>query len=181
VAKGEIELRRQYVDLNACALGAVEATLPVTSQGHTLNVQTCSEMLPIHVDPVRIEQVLDNLLLNAAKFTAPGGTITLRTFRDGDIAVVRVDDTGIGIRPENLESVFDLFVQEQTTLARTSGGLGIGLTLVKRLVEIHGGSVTPFSGREGTQGRCRCNNRVSARTSGSVSIFHTSPSTSSIS
>jgi len=170
---GKIELRRQYVDLNACALGAVEATLPITSQqGHTLNVQTCSEMLPIHVDPVRIEQVLDNLLLNAAKFTAPGGTITLRTFRDGDTAVARVDDTGIGIRPENLESVFDLFVQEQTTLARTSGGLGIGLTLVKRLVEIHGGTVMLSSGGDGLGTRVEIRLPLASRPVGADAATH---------
>ncbi|MDQ6618080.1 MAG: ATP-binding protein [Pseudomonadota bacterium] len=140
---GKIDLRPQDVDLNACATSAVEAALPATiGKGHTVNVETASEMLPVRVDPVRIEQVLDNLILNAGKFTPPGGTITVRTFQDGDTAVAAVEDNGVGIKPENLNSVFDLFVQEETSLARSTGGLGIGLTLVKRLVEIHGGTVS---------------------------------------
>ncbi|HZP85972.1 MAG TPA: ATP-binding protein [Burkholderiales bacterium] len=140
---GKFELRVQQVDLQACVTAAIEASASITgSQRHTVVVQLAQTALPIMADPVRIEQVLGNVIVNAAKFTPSGGTITIRTWRDDDSAVVCVEDNGIGIKPENLGSVFDLFVQEESSLARSPGGLGIGLTLVKRLVKIHGGAVS---------------------------------------
>ena len=104
-------------------------------------------------DPVRIEQVLGNLVVNAAKFTPEGGAIEVESAREGGQAVVRVRDNGNGIRADMLASVFDLFVQDEGSLARTQGGLGIGLTLAKRLVELHGGSVCAESAGIG-QGSC---------------------------
>ena len=92
-------------------------------------------------DRVRLEQVAINLLNNAAKFTDPGGRITVKAFREGAEAVLRVSDTGIGMAPELLPQVFELFTQGQRDLDRSEGGLGIGLTIAKRLVELHGGTV----------------------------------------
>jgi CheY-like chemotaxis protein len=92
-------------------------------------------------DPTRLEQILDNLLSNAAKYTKPGGRIEVSAERQGDEAVLRVRDTGVGISPEMLPRVFDLFAQAERSLDRAEGGLGIGLTLVRSLVELHGGSV----------------------------------------
>ena len=103
------------------------------------------EPVPLEADAARLEQVLANLLNNAAKYTEPGGRIELEAGREGDEAFVRVRDTGIGIAPELLPRVFDLFTQAERSLDRSQGGLGIGLTLVRRLVELHGGSVAASS------------------------------------
>lgn len=96
-------------------------------------------------DPVRIEQAISNLIVNAAKFTPDGGSIEIVTAREPDAAVVRVSDSGVGIEPAMIDSIFELFAQGRVSLARSEGGLGIGLTLVKRLVEQHGGSVSAAS------------------------------------
>jgi CheY-like chemotaxis protein len=95
----------------------------------------------LHADPARLDQVVVNLLTNAAKYTDPGGRIWLTVAREGDEAVLRVRDTGVGIDPELLPRIFDLFTQAEKSLDRSQGGLGIGLCLVQRLVEMHGGSV----------------------------------------
>jgi signal transduction histidine kinase len=102
------------------------------------------------VDKVRIAQVFSNLLNNAAKFTETGGKVTVRARREGDDAVVTVRDTGIGISPEQLPHVFELFSQIDRTVARSEGGLGLGLALVDRLVEMHGGNVQAISAGVGT-------------------------------
>jgi CheY-like chemotaxis protein len=99
------------------------------------------EPLVVDADPVRLEQVLTNLLTNANKYTEPGGAIWLTAVREGSAVVVRVRDTGIGISSELLPRVFDLFTQAETARDRPGGGLGIGLTVVKRLVELHGGTI----------------------------------------
>src|SRR5207237_6298420 len=96
-------------------------------------------------DPERLVQVIANLLNNAAKYTGKGGQIRLTARRSGDEVVISVRDTGIGIAPEVLPRIFDLFVQADRSLARSQGGLGIGLTLVRRLVELHGGAVSASS------------------------------------
>jgi CheY-like chemotaxis protein len=96
-------------------------------------------------DPARLEQVVSNLLDNALKYTPPGGQVTVRIEQAGDDAVLRVRDSGEGIRGDLLDRIFDLFVQEPQALDRTRGGLGLGLTLVRRLVELHGGSVAAAS------------------------------------
>jgi signal transduction histidine kinase len=139
---GKVELRRESLDLNQAATAAAETCMPLTgARGHTVTLRLAPQPLTVTADPVRIEQVLGNLVGNAAKFTPDGGEIEIESAREGSQAVVRVRDNGNGIRRDLLASVFDLFVQDEGSLARTQGGLGIGLTLVRRLVELHGGSV----------------------------------------
>lgn len=116
---------------------------------HQLAVLLPHESLWLHADPTRLEQILTNLLHNAAKYTPEGGMIALSAERDRGEVVVRVRDNGIGIRADMLARVFELFVQSEQTLDRAQGGLGIGLTLVKRLVEMHGGVVAAQSAGPG--------------------------------
>src|SRR5262249_4070025 len=112
---------------------------------HQLNVRVPRESLPLDADPVRLAQVVGNLLTNAAKYTERGGRLWLTAERDGDLALVRVRDTGIGIAPAMLPRMFELFVQGEHPPSRSEGGLGIGLTLVKNLVEMHNGTVEAHS------------------------------------
>jgi two-component system, sensor histidine kinase len=143
---GKVELRPQRTDLNDSVAAAVESCAALTAgYRHAVNLQLARHPLPVRADPVRLEQAVCNLLVNAAKFTPEGGSIEVATRLDRDAAVVAVKDNGMGIKPEMLESIFDLFTQDAVPLARTKGGLGIGLTLVKRLIELHGGTVRAFS------------------------------------
>lgn len=142
VARGKIRLDRQLVDASSIIDGAVMKAGPtLASRQHELSVAPCDEPLPILVDPMRMEQVLTNLLINAAKYTPDGGQISVGVDADGDSAVFTVRDNGIGIAQEMLPRVFDLFVQIDANGKNSDGGLGIGLALVKKLVEMHGGSV----------------------------------------
>jgi PAS domain S-box-containing protein len=144
-----IELERKPVDLSSVLAAAVEATAPMMlERRHRLKVVSD---LPVAVrgDAARLQQCLVNLLSNAAKYTDAGGEIRLTLARDGHEAVVAVTDHGAGIAPDVLPVVFDLFVQSARTLDRAQGGLGIGLSVVKRLVEMHGGRVTARSGGVG--------------------------------
>ena len=144
--RGKIELRKREEELGPIVQGAVETTRPVLEQkGHRLTVTLPGEPVFLEADATRIEQVLANLLHNAAKFTDPGGKIDLAVEIDGPLVVLRVRDGGQGIEPELLPRIFDLFVQEDRSLARSHGGLGIGLTLVRSLVERHGGTVEAHS------------------------------------
>ncbi|HYH47761.1 MAG TPA: ATP-binding protein, partial [Thermoanaerobaculia bacterium] len=144
--RGRIELRRRKEELGPIVQGAVETTRPVLEQkGHRLTVSLPAEPVYLEADATRIEQVLANLLHNAAKFTDPGGKIDLSVEAEGPQVVLRVRDDGQGIEPELLPRIFDLFVQEDRSLARSHGGLGIGLTLVRSLVERHGGTVEAHS------------------------------------
>ena len=139
---GKVELRRQPVDLNECIASAVEACMAFTSSHrHTVRLSPAPEPVWVSADPVRLEQCIGNLIVNAAKFTPDGGSIVVEATRDHDQGLVAVTDTGMGIKPEMIDAIFDLFTQDGVELARTQGGLGIGLTLVKRLVELHGGTV----------------------------------------
>jgi CheY-like chemotaxis protein len=143
---GKVDLRLERVNMNQSVASAVESCAPMTkAQNHQVTVSLAKEPLTVIAEPVRIEQVLGNLIVNAAKFTGAGGTIAIEAGREGAFALVTVTDTGRGMTPEALGTVFDLFVQEDSSLARTQGGLGIGLTLVKRLVELHGGAVRAWS------------------------------------
>ncbi|HET7729437.1 MAG TPA: ATP-binding protein [Usitatibacter sp.] len=143
---GKVELRLQEVDLNAAASAAVETCAPITAaQRHKVGVGLAPSPVVVMADSVRLEQILGNLLINAAKFTPPGGTITIDVRREAERGVVAVRDNGVGIEREMLDSVFELFVQGERSLARTEGGLGIGLTLVRRLVELHHGRVKVWS------------------------------------
>jgi signal transduction histidine kinase len=143
---GKMELRPERIDLNQSISAAAEACVAITgAQRHLVTLRLAPEPLTVLADPVRIEQVLGNLIVNAAKFTGAGGSITVEAAREADFGVITVSDTGRGMAPEVVGSVFDLFVQEDDSLARSQGGLGIGLTLVKRLVELHGGEVRATS------------------------------------
>jgi CheY-like chemotaxis protein len=143
---GKIELRRQRADLSELAAAAVESCTPATTdQSHQVTLRTARQAVPVLVDPVRLEQAICNLVVNAAKFTPTGGSITVETGVEGGYGLVAVTDNGVGIRPDMLESIFDLFTQSDVTIDRSKGGLGIGLTLVKRLVEMHGGTVKALS------------------------------------
>jgi signal transduction histidine kinase len=154
VTSGKVRLRLEAVDLRAAVEAAVETSRPqVEAGGHALAVRLPDEPLPLHADPTRVAQVVANLLTNAAKYTPEGGRIEVAAGREGGRAVVRVTDTGMGIPPDMLPRVFDLFTQVGKHLERSQGGLGIGLALVKKLVEMHGGEVTadsPGPGRGST-------------------------------
>jgi two-component system, sensor histidine kinase len=146
---GKVNLQKKPLDLNASIASAAEACLSLmTTRGHAVEVRLAREPLTIMADPVRIEQIVGNLLTNAAKFTPEGGNIIVEALGDEDTASVLVSDTGIGLRADMLSTVFDLFAQDNQTIERAGGGLGIGLTIVKRLVELHGGGVSVAS--EGT-------------------------------
>ena len=121
---------------------AIESARPlIEERGHTLSVSIERGQLSLHADTARVEQIVVNLLTNAAKYTESGGKIWLTARSDGEWAVVSVRDNGTGIQPERLPEMFELFSQGDRTLARSEGGLGIGLTIVQKLTEMHGGSV----------------------------------------
>jgi PAS domain S-box-containing protein len=142
VVRGKIELRREPVSLQAIIASAVETAQPlIDARGHRLNVALPSEPLSVYGDSVRLVQVLGNLLNNSAKYTEPGGQITLSARPEAGQAVVSVQDNGAGIPPNMMGRVFEPFVQVQDSGRGAQGGLGIGLTLVKTLIELHGGKV----------------------------------------
>jgi signal transduction histidine kinase len=142
ISQGKIVLKLERVELSAVVNLAIERARPVLQRfGHGLRLSTPSSPVMVEADSARLAQSIDNLLNNAAKFTDPGGQIELIVARDGADAVITVRDQGVGIAPHQLPSIFDLFMQADTSLERVTSGLGIGLTLVKRLVELHGGSV----------------------------------------
>ena len=142
ITRGKVELRRERVFVADVVELAVHATESLfASRGQTLTVNLPQEPLMLDADSARLAQVLGNLLQNAAKYSDAGAKTELSVLRDAGEVVVRVRDQGIGLRPQMLNKVFDLFVQEAPASDRALGGLGIGLTLVKRLVEMHGGTV----------------------------------------
>lgn len=144
--QGKIQLQKSPVDFATVVAHAVEISTPlIEAKKHRLAVNLPDEPVRLKGDPTRLEQVVANLLNNAAKYSEPGGTITLTVAREGDELITRVADTGIGLSADMLGRVFDLFTQADLSLDRTQGGLGIGLTLVRSLVELHGGSVTVHS------------------------------------
>jgi PAS domain S-box-containing protein len=146
VSQGKVQLQQERVDLNVLLQQAVEATRPtIVEKRHTLALASTPQPLVLEADPTRIVQVFGNLINNAAKYTDDGGHIAITsTLEDGE-AVVSVRDDGVGMAPDLLTRAFDLFVQETRSLDRAQGGLGIGLTLVRTLVKMHGGSVRAFS------------------------------------
>jgi PAS domain S-box-containing protein len=146
VMRGKIELRKEPVELATVVARAVEtAQALIEAQEHELVIDLADESLLLDADPVRLTQVIGNLLTNAAKYTEAHGHIWVTARRIGDEAIVRVRDSGIGIAAEMLSHVFELFVQVDHAASRSQGGLGIGLTLVKNLVEMHNGSVEAHS------------------------------------
>lgn len=146
VVRGKLDLRRTLFPLNRAVEQAVQTVRPtLEAQGHQLAVELPREPIFLEADEARIVQVLVNLLNNAVKYTERGGKITVSATREGDEAVLRVRDTGVGIEPEMLSAIFDLFTQIGRSLHRAQGGLGIGLTLVRQLVEMHRGRVSVHS------------------------------------
>ncbi|WP_406694927.1 ATP-binding protein [Singulisphaera sp. Ch08] len=150
ITQGKIELRKEVVDLTESAQRVVESLgSRLEQRQQTLTVTMPDGPVLVEGDPVRLEQVIDNLLDNAVKYTKPAGTIHLQIGREDGEATIRVRDTGIGIAAEMLPHIFDLFVQAERLLVQSRGGLGIGLSLVRRLVEMHGGSVVASSAGAG--------------------------------
>jgi len=150
ITHNRLELRTQRVDLASVIRQAVQSSQPfVDAARHTLRVTLPDAPVPVVADPVRLTQVFGNLINNSCKYTPAGGTVDVTMARVGDEATVSVRDTGIGIPPDKLETIFEMFSQVDASLERAQGGLGIGLTLVKRLVHMHGGSVVATSGGAG--------------------------------
>ena len=146
ISRGLIELKKERIELGAAVLRATEAVRPLIHQcRHRLEIQSSATPVWLLADPVRLEQILTNLLSNAAKYTEPGGHILVSSGREAGRAVVRVRDTGIGIRPEDLRRIFEDFTHAGRVEGRVQEGLGIGLSLVKGLVDLHEGSVDVFS------------------------------------
>lgn len=150
VARGAVTLSMARLDLATVVARAVEATAPLLEhRGHRLEVSLPGGSLAVEGDEVRLTQVVDNLLSNAARYTPPGGTVSVSGAREGNSVVLRVRDTGVGIEPALIPELFDTFVQGARGPDRAQGGLGIGLSLVRRLTELHGGTVSAHSGGPG--------------------------------
>ncbi len=146
ITTGRIQLRQESIAVGVVAENAVATVRSLIEQRkHKLTVSLPTQAIWVHADAARLEQVVVNLLTNAAKYTDRGGHVWLTLQQEGADAVLRVRDTGVGIAPEILPRIFDLFTQAERSLDRAQGGLGIGLALVQRLVEMHGGSVAASS------------------------------------
>jgi PAS domain S-box-containing protein len=146
ISEGKIRLQKEPVELHSVLNRAAAVVRPLVDEmGHELSISPPRGPMRLEADPSRLEQVFVNLLTNAAKYTEPGGRIELSGRREGNELVVSVRDTGVGIAPEMLPGVFDMFKQIDSSIERSRGGLGIGLVLVKQLTELHGGSVSVVS------------------------------------
>ncbi len=150
ISSGKVELKKERMALAPVLHGAVEASMPLINAGrHHIAVDMPAESIELVADPTRLGQVVSNLLNNAAKYTPGGGRIELSVRRQADAVAISVADTGIGIAPEALPQLFEMFTQVGRHRDRSQGGLGIGLALVRRLVELHEGSVTAESAGPG--------------------------------
>jgi signal transduction histidine kinase/ActR/RegA family two-component response regulator len=146
ISRDKVKLRKEPVDIASIINGAVTTVRPlIEERQHELILEMPDEPVYILADPTRAEQIVINLLTNAAKYTKNGGRVTVRATTEADEAVIEVIDTGIGLPPELLPRVFDLFAQADRTLDRSEGGLGIGLTVAQKLAEMHGGVITADS------------------------------------
>lgn len=146
ISRGHIELQKTTVTLQALVATAVETSQPLIDEGrHRLKVDLPPEAVTLQVDPTRMAQALGNLLNNAAKYTPPGGELHLQGQVVGEQIEIQVSDNGVGITPDVLGSVFDMFTQAGSNIGRSQGGLGIGLSVVRHWVELHGGSVSASS------------------------------------
>ena len=151
ITQGKLELKKQPITLNSVVDAAVEAARPLLDRkSHQFTVTLPPETLTLNADPLRLSQVLSNLLTNAAKYTDAGGHITLLGRMESGALSVSIKDNGIGIPAESLEGIFAMFSQVEGAAARSEGGLGIGLALVKGLIELHGGTVEATSGGLGS-------------------------------
>ncbi|HVR19383.1 MAG TPA: ATP-binding protein [Polyangiaceae bacterium] len=156
INRGSLELRKEHVSLSTIVNNAVETSEPLVSESrHELRVVLPTEPVWLDGDPVRLAQLLSNLLNNAAKYTDPGGHITLEAVRHAGNVEIAVKDDGIGIAPESLERIFEMFNRGDSTTTHGRGGLGIGLSLARRLAEMHGGSIDAHSAglRKGSEFR----------------------------
>lgn len=146
ITRGKIELRRERIALRDAVMHAIEASRPhIEARGHELSVKVAEEPVYVDADLTRLSQVVANLLNNAARYTPPHGRIAVSLEQSGSHASISVKDTGEGIAPESLGKVFDLFTQSERGGGKAHGGLGIGLSIVKGLIELHGGSVEAAS------------------------------------
>ena len=146
ITQGRIELRREVIDVATCVHLAIETAEPlIRSKAHRLTLTQTLEPIYVPADKVRLGQCIANVLVNAAKYTPDGGEIRIRPHVDGNTAVVEIADNGIGIAPEFLPRIFELFAQSERGLDRSQGGLGVGLTVCKQIVELHGGNVIASS------------------------------------
>ena len=146
IRRSSITLNRRVLDVREVLRAAADGSMQwMLSRGHTLSVEPNPEQLTVLADETRLTQIVQNLLHNAAKYTPEGGNVVLSARRDGADVLISVKDDGIGMDPELLQSAFDLFKQAQQPLHRPQGGLGLGLTLVQRLVRMHGGTVEAHS------------------------------------
>ena len=142
ITRGRIVLRTERLDLRDTTRSAIESLGPFMDEhGTRLLVEMDAEPIPVLGDPTRLQQIQANLLGNASKYSPPGSEVRLEVRRDGDHALIRVSDTGRGIEPDVLPRIFELFVQGRQSIERPEGGLGIGLTLARSLVELHDGTV----------------------------------------
>ncbi len=150
VSRGTFALRKERIDVATVVRNAVETSEPlIRAAGHRLEIALPEEQLWLEGDPVRLAQILANLLNNAAKYTDDGGRISVRASRDGDSAIIAVRDNGVGIAPEVLPQMFAMFSRGARSSARAQGGLGIGLALARRLAEMHGGTLDAQSAGPG--------------------------------
>jgi signal transduction histidine kinase len=150
LSQGKLTLLKERVLLRDVVDAAIETARPlIDERSHTLLVEPAAEPIVVDADSARLTQVLSNVLNNAAKYTDDGGRITVRVEREGNVARIRVSDTGIGIEPDVREHMFELFTQAEEARGRAHGGLGIGLGLARRLIELHGGAIEARSGGAG--------------------------------
>ena len=150
ITRGSFLLKKEYVDVQVLLDGAIETAQPlIDAKGHTLRVDRPAAPIRLEVDPVRITQVITNLLTNAVKYTPGGGLLYLGTRIDAQHFMIFVRDSGIGLSPEAMSKVFDMFTRIESGAARSEGGLGIGLALAKGLVELHGGRMRVSSAGHG--------------------------------
>lgn len=150
IEQGKIELRRTHVHVHEAVKDAVESVLPGIERRHQHLESTIAPDLMLDADPIRLTQVITNLLNNASKFTQEGGQISVNAFQEGLMVRIVVSDNGPGIEPDILETMFEPFTQGRMTLDRAQGGLGVGLSIVKKLVELHGGTLSVVTSPRGT-------------------------------
>jgi PAS domain S-box-containing protein len=150
ISQNKLELRKELLDLSSVVNSAVETSRPIIDGArHRLEISIAPELIRLHADPVRLAQAISNLLNNAAKYSEPARQIWLTAKQQNDEVVVSVRDTGMGIPQDELQNIFGMFVQADHSMENSKGGLGIGLTLVQRIVRMHGGAVEAHSGGRG--------------------------------
>ena len=171
ITRGQVELHKERIEVATAVARAIEMSSPELERNHqTLTVDIPGQGLPVDADPGRLAQVFANLLTNAAKYSGPGTCVRLAASRDGEVVRVRVQDEGIGIRPEMLGRIFEAFEQECQAIDRSRGGLGLGLAIVRNLVTLHGGTVQATSAGEGHGSEFVVELPVSANTADAASL-----------